>query len=60
RIKAATHMLNEEPNISITEIAYTCGFCSSQYFATVFKRIHGCRPKDFKKTQLKKRMISRN
>lgn len=38
---------------SITDIAFECGFSSSQYFATVFKRIVGITPNDL----LKKRDI---
>jgi AraC-like DNA-binding protein len=31
---------------TVTEIAYACGFSSSQYFATAFKRITGMTPND--------------
>jgi len=33
-------------NGTVTEIAFECGFSSSQYFATVFKRITGMTPND--------------
>ena len=48
RIEAGAKMLVEKPAMSITNIALTCGFGSSQYFATVFRRRYGCSPKDFR------------
>jgi AraC family transcriptional regulator len=33
---------------SVTEIALSCGFSSSQHFATVFKAHEGCAPTDFR------------
>lgn len=47
RIEAAAKMLVEKPAMSITNIALTCGFGSSQYFATVFRNRYGCSPKNF-------------
>jgi AraC family 4-hydroxyphenylacetate 3-monooxygenase operon regulatory protein len=38
--------LLRETRLSITEIAYRCGFVSSQHFATVFKDYCGHRPSD--------------
>jgi AraC family L-rhamnose operon regulatory protein RhaS len=38
RIEAAKKMLSEQPSLSITDIAYACGFQTSQYFATAFMR----------------------
>lgn len=35
------------PKSTVTETAYTLGFSSSQYFATVFKRFTGRRPGEF-------------
>jgi AraC family L-rhamnose operon regulatory protein RhaS len=48
RIEAATAMLAKSPGTSITDIAHRAGFGSSQYFATVFRRHHGCTPSDFR------------
>ncbi|MCI0720004.1 MAG: AraC family transcriptional regulator [Acidobacteria bacterium] len=48
RLKFAAKLLRDQPKESITEIAQTCGFSSSQYFATVFRRSFGCSPGDFK------------
>jgi AraC family L-rhamnose operon regulatory protein RhaS len=47
RVEMAARLLVERPEASITEIAYTCGFNSSQYFATVFRSIKGCPPSAF-------------
>ena len=44
RIEEAKKMLTKNV-MSITDIAYALGFSSSQYFATVFKRITGLSPK---------------
>ncbi len=47
RIEAAAMMMQQKPERSITEIAFHCGFNSSQYFATVFKKIKGQSPKQY-------------
>ena len=44
RIEQATRLLAERPGMSITDIAFACGFNSSQYFATVFRSATGCAP----------------
>ena len=46
RIEEAKKFLTKGET-SITDIAYSLGFSSSQYFATVFKRITGQSPKQF-------------
>ncbi len=43
RIAQAKAMLRE-PGRSITEVAMACGFSTSQYFATTFKRLEGVTP----------------
>lgn len=48
RVDASVKLLIEMPEMSITDIALTCGFSSSQYFATVFRRYRGCCPKRFR------------
>ena len=52
RVKAASQMLTERPRMTITEIAMACGFGSSQYFATVFRRHHGDSPRAFREKAL--------
>ena len=57
RIEAATRQLIDDPHSSITEIAYSSGFCSSQYFATVFRRHTGFSPKKFRERHISKQNI---
>lgn len=51
RVEMAGQMLVNEPEKSITDIALSCGFGSSQYFATVFKKQHGISPKSLRQHQ---------
>jgi AraC family L-rhamnose operon regulatory protein RhaS len=48
RIEEAARMLETAPGASITEIAFLCGFNSSQYFATAFQSRKGCTPSEFR------------
>jgi AraC family L-rhamnose operon regulatory protein RhaS len=48
RLERAKTLL-EQGNLSIQEIAYQCGFASSQYFATAFRRRYRCAPSAFRK-----------
>lgn len=45
RVEAAKRLLTEQPGLSITDIAFTCGFQSSQYLATVFRNKTGLSPR---------------
>ncbi|VGO11482.1 HTH-type transcriptional activator RhaS [Pontiella desulfatans] len=46
RLEAAAERLKTDQ--SITAIAFDCGFSSSQYFATAFKKQFGCTPRQFR------------
>jgi AraC family L-rhamnose operon regulatory protein RhaS len=48
RLERAAKLLKERPALSVTDLALSCGFSSSQYFATQFKRRFGCTPRDFR------------
>jgi len=48
RLDVAGRMLTERPDASITEIALGCGFSSSQYFATLFRRQFGKTPRQWR------------
>lgn len=48
RLEIAKRMLEEKKRYSITDIAYHCGFNTSQYFATLFKKHEKCSPQDYK------------
>ena len=45
RLNAALAQLKGSTKKNITDIAFDCGFSSSQYFATAFKKQYGCSPK---------------
>jgi AraC-like DNA-binding protein len=49
RIKHACHLLSTNGQKTVTDIAFECGFSSSQYFATVFRRHLGVSPNIFRK-----------
>ena len=44
RMKAARRLLQEERSLPVIEIALRLGFCSSQHFASLFKRHTGVTP----------------
>lgn len=48
RLGAAARLLRANPGGSILEVALACGFASSQYFATCFRRQFGCAPRDYR------------
>jgi AraC family L-rhamnose operon regulatory protein RhaS len=48
RVQGARQMLKEQPQSSITDIAMSCGFQTSQYFATVFRQKTGLTPREFR------------
>ena len=41
--------LLKNTTMSITQVAHHCGFCDSNYFSTVFKRLKGVSPQKFSK-----------
>jgi AraC family L-rhamnose operon regulatory protein RhaS len=48
RLEAAAAQLRNEPGRSVTEIAFGCGFGSSQYFAHQFRRRFGRAPSEYR------------
>lgn len=48
RIEAAKRMLRSDSHPTITEIALSCGFSTSQYFATAFRQAAGTSPSDYR------------
>jgi len=48
RVEAASQLLKAQPKLSITEAAMACGFQSSQYFATVFRKKTGQTPREYR------------
>jgi AraC family L-rhamnose operon regulatory protein RhaS len=55
RVEAAAKMLAAEPGRSITDIALSCGFQSSQYFATAFRAQLGCAPRAWRERRTTRR-----
>lgn len=49
RLETASHLLLNHPEMTITDVAFACGFNSSQYFATVFQARNGCSPSSYRK-----------
>lgn len=47
RVDLASRLLLDHPELSVTDVAYRCGFNSSQYFATVFRTATGLSPSTF-------------
>ena len=45
RLQRAERLLEEEPGMSISEVAYACGFNDSNYFSHRFKQAYGYSPK---------------
>lgn len=50
RMELACRLLGTEPDRSVTDIAYACGFHSSQYFATLFRRNMRVPPKQWRQS----------
>jgi AraC family L-rhamnose operon regulatory protein RhaS len=48
RLEHAARLLRGEPGLSVTEVAMSCGFNSSQYFATLFQRHYGRTPTSYR------------
>lgn len=53
RIEAGSKLLLSQPEMSVTQIGLACGFCSGQYFSTVFRRHFGCSPREFRESHVK-------
>lgn len=52
RVEAAAGQLIKNPESTISNIGYDCGFSSSQYFATVFRRHFGCSPASYREQRM--------
>jgi len=49
RLNHAASLLRHQPERTITDIALACGFASSQYFATAFRRHYRCTPTAYRR-----------
>lgn len=48
RLDLAARLLRTDLRVGITAVALTCGFSSSQYFATTFARKFDCSPREYR------------
>ena len=48
RIELSKKILLENSQLTVSEVAYSCGFATSQYFSTVFKKHEKCSPNEFR------------
>jgi AraC-like DNA-binding protein len=53
RIDESVRLLQGNPEINITEIAFRCGFQSSQYFARVFRQQRGQAPGELRRDAMR-------
>lgn len=51
RLKKSHRMLTEQPDLSISEIASSCGFSTLRYFSKCFKEEYGMAPSEIRKQQ---------
>lgn len=47
RIKTACRLAKKNPDLRVSDIAYSVGFRDPKYFATSFKRVMGVQPKEY-------------
>ncbi len=52
RLEMSKKILIENEYLSVAKIAYTCGFTTSQYFSTVFKKHEKCSPKEYRNDKI--------
>lgn len=48
RLELSKKILQDNPDLTISDVAYMCGFATSQYFATVFKKHEKCSPNEYR------------
>jgi AraC family L-rhamnose operon regulatory protein RhaS len=52
RLEMAKKILLAQESLSIAEVAFSCGFSTSQYFSTVFKKHEKCTPVAYRNKML--------
>lgn len=58
RLDAAVKLLSRKDLTNVTSVCYECGFSSSQYFATTFKKRYHCTPSEYRERLIKKTELS--
>jgi AraC family 4-hydroxyphenylacetate 3-monooxygenase operon regulatory protein len=52
RLEMSKQLLLDHPEMNISDVAYQCGFSTSQYFATMFKKQEKCTPASYRKKSI--------
>ena len=52
RLEMSKQILIEQEDLSVAEVAFSCGFSTSQYFSTVFKKHENCTPLEFRQKHM--------
>ena len=52
RLEMSKQLLLDHPEMNISDVAYQCGFSTSQYFATMFKKQEKCTPVAYRKKSI--------
>ena len=52
RLRRAAELIRGEPNLQFTDIAFRCGYESSQYFSAAFSKHHGMSPRAYQRVRL--------
>jgi AraC family L-rhamnose operon regulatory protein RhaS len=58
RLEMSKKILLDKRNLTVSEVAYICGFATSQYFSTVFKKHEKCSPNEYRKQNLVCKLLS--
>lgn len=58
RLEMSKKILLDKRNLTVSEVAYICGFATSQYFSTVFKKHEKCSPNEYRKQNLVGKLLS--
>ena len=53
RMKAIDNIIDQEPDIRVSDLAYKVGFKDPKYFSTVFKKRFGMQPKEYLEKKIK-------
>jgi AraC family L-rhamnose operon regulatory protein RhaS len=58
RLEMSKTIFQRDPNLMVSDVAYMCGFTTSQYFSTVFKKHEKCSPNEYKSRFIVKEALS--
>jgi len=52
RLELSKTILKDNEHLSVAEVAFSCGFSTSQYFSTVFKKHEKCTPLEYRQKNM--------